>query len=116
MKELKMKFNNIIEYEFKRNGLKLFLIKEYNFSITECIILLKIREIKKESITLKELKELCNIDRVSISPIISRLVSLKYFKKERLKDDERMVRIYDIDYFKIETFIKRIEVIYYMIK
>lgn len=106
-----MNFNNIIEYEFKRNVLKKFLNREYNITFNEYIVLMEIWELKEESITLKELKDSCKLVDSSISPVISKLVSLKYFNKERLEEDERMVRIYNIDYLKIEILIERIDVV-----
>lgn len=108
-----MNFDNIIEYEGNRNILKSYLSDKYDIGIYEFLLLLRVCELKREHITLKELKEVCTVD-LPISPVISKLVSLKYFDKERLEEDERMVRVYNIDYFKIEDLIENIERFIYL--
>lgn len=67
------------------------LLKKYHLTYPQYVVMLAMFE--KEMIDFKELSNFVNLAEGTLTPIINRLVKLKYIRKKQNKDDQRKIDI-----------------------
>lgn len=102
---------NTIIYEEKRGLINKVVKQNLNLTISEIIILDKLRYLNKRKMNALDLKKQLQVQNSTISMQINHFIELNLLKKSRDQYDERCIYLHDIDLEKIKHIIEQYHLI-----